>query len=61
LEKTISKKNSVFDAQSIFLFSLFQFSKYQVEYLSETIIETLIFAFVAYVFLLLVNFAVGNK
>lgn len=52
LKKIVSLTFNLF-----FLFSLFQFSKYQeVEYLSETIIETLIFAFVALCFLLVVNF-----
>jgi hypothetical protein len=39
-------------------FSLFQLSKYQeVEYLLETVLETLLFAFLGLCFLLLVNFA----
>jgi hypothetical protein len=40
------------------LFSLFQFSKFQeIEYLGETVLETLIFAFFGVCFLLVVNFA----
>lgn len=41
-----------------FFFSLFQVSKYQeVEYLGETILETLLFSFLGVCFLLVVNFA----
>jgi hypothetical protein len=52
------KKVVSFTFTLFFFFSLFQFSKYQeVEYLGETILETLIFAFLGVCFLLIVNFA----
>lgn len=52
------KKLFSFTFNFFFLFSLFQFSKYQeVEYLGETILETLIFAILGVCFLLVVNFA----
>jgi hypothetical protein len=51
------KKVGSFTLNFFFLFSLFQFSKYQeLEYLAETVLETLILTFLGVCFLLLVNF-----